>query len=269
MNEPVSSIGSQGKIYFISDSHLGVPDQASSREREKLLVRWLDEVRNDAAEIYLLGDIFDFWFEYKTVVPKGYVRLLGKIAEIVDSGIKVHYFTGNHDMWLFDYFPEQFGIRIDREPVSRVIHGKHFLIGHGDGIGPKDHGYKFIKKVFASRFSQWLFARLHPNFGISLALFFSRKSRVARGDTDEIYRGAESERILVYTKSVLLKEHYDYFIFGHRHLPFDLKVGDSSRYINLGDWVVHFSYAVWDGQDVQVKLYCPDNGKKIISDPLN
>jgi UDP-2,3-diacylglucosamine hydrolase len=244
-----------------------VPSASKSLERERLLVRWLEEVRQDAAEIYLLGDIFDFWFEYKTVVPKGYVRLLGKIAEIVDAGIKVHYFTGNHDMWMFSYFPEQFGIRIDRKPVARDINGKRFFIGHGDGIGPKDRGYKFIKRVFANRFSQWLFARLHPNFGISLALFFSRKSRVARGDTDEIYRGAENERILVYTKEVLKKEHFDYFIFGHRHLPFDVHVGENSRYINLGDWVVHFSYAVWDGGDLHVKLYCPDNGKTIIRHP--
>lgn len=253
-----------GKIYFISDSHLGVPNHQLSLEREKLLVKWLNQVKTDAEEIYLLGDIFDFWFEYKTVVPKGYVRLLGKLAELADSGIKIHYFTGNHDMWMFGYFPAELGIDVIRQAETREISGKRFMIGHGDGIGPKDGGYKFIKKLFANRFSQWLFARLHPNFGIGLALFFSRKSRVARGDTDEIFRGKENERILVYTKKILQKEHFDYFIFGHRHLPFDLKTGENSRYINLGDWVTHFTYAEFDGSDISVKSFCPEKGKKII-----
>jgi UDP-2,3-diacylglucosamine hydrolase len=257
-------INTKNKIYFVSDSHLGVPDYKSSLEREKLLVKWLDEIKKDAAELYLLGDIFDFWFEYKTVVPKGYIRLLGKLAEIADSGIKIHYFTGNHDMWIFGYLPAELGIEIYRKPITREISGKRFMIGHGDGIGPKDGGYKFIKKVFANKFSQWLFARIHPNLGISIALFFSHKSRVARGDTDEIFRGAENERILVYTKEILQKEHFDYFIFGHRHLPFDLKIGGNSRYINLGDWVIHFTYAEFDGADVCVKSFCPENGKKII-----
>ncbi len=254
-----------GKIYFVSDSHLGVPTHAQSLEREKLLVNFLEEIRADAAEIYLLGDIFDFWFEYSTVVPRGFVRLLGKLAEIADSGIPVHYFTGNHDMWMFSYFPQELGIRIHKKEEIREIGGKRFLIGHGDGLGPKDGGYKFIKKVFASRFSQWLFARLHPNFGIRLALYFSRKSRVARGDTDEIFRGAENERLLVYARELLKITHYDYMIFGHRHLPFDVKVTEQARYINLGDWVVHFTYAVFDGSDMQVKMYVPAQGKKIIT----
>jgi UDP-2,3-diacylglucosamine hydrolase len=256
---------SSGKIYFISDSHLGVPDHKKSLEREKLLVRWLDEVRKDASEIYLLGDIFDFWFEYRSVVPKGYVRLLGKLAEIADSGIKIHYFTGNHDMWMFGYFPQELGIEITRTVVDREIAGKHFLIGHGDGIGPKDGGYKFIKKVFANRFSQWLFARIHPNLGIHIALYFSRKSRVARRDTDEIFRGADDERLLVFAKQKIQQQHYDFLVFGHRHLPFDLKITENTRYINLGDWVVHFTYAVFDGNDMKLIMYKPDTGKKIIT----
>jgi UDP-2,3-diacylglucosamine hydrolase len=252
------------RTYFVSDSHLGVPDAASSRLREKLLVQWLDEVKQDAGEIYLLGDIFDFWFEYRTVVPKGYVRLLGKLAEMADSGIKIHYFTGNHDMWMFDYFPEELGIDIFREPEVRTIGGKRFLIGHGDGLGSKDHGYKFIKKVFASRFSQWLFARLHPNFGVSLALYFSRKSRVARGDTDEKYLGADKERLLEYAHQRLQTESFDYFVFGHRHLPFDVPVGATAHYVNLGDWVSTFTYAVFDGQELSLKSFKPELVHKII-----
>ncbi|MCX6232683.1 MAG: UDP-2,3-diacylglucosamine diphosphatase [Bacteroidetes bacterium] len=243
------------KIYFISDSHLGVPDYNSSLKREKLMVKWLDEVKNDAAEIYLLGDIFDFWFEYKTVVPKGFVRLLGKLAEVSDLGIKLHYFTGNHDMWIYDYFEKELNATIYKAPI-KITYGKHhFYIGHGDGLGPDDHGYKFIKKVFSNRFNQWLFARLHPNFGIGLALYFSRKSRIANGNTDEVFLGEEKERLLVYAKEILQKEHFDFFIFGHRHLPLDMNIGDNSRYLNIGDWVKSFSYIVYDGDKLELKYF--------------
>lgn len=238
------------KIYFISDFHLGAPDRQRSLDREKRIVRWLDKVKADASEIYLLGDVFDFWFEYKHAVPRGYVRLLGKLAELNDQGIKLHYFTGNHDMWVFDYLPQEIGVTIYRKPVTRIINNKHFYIGHGDGLGPGDHGYKFIKKVFANKFCQWLFARLHPNFGIPLALYFSRKSRIATGTSDEKYLGDDKEWLLIYSKEVLQKNHYDYLIFGHRHLPLDLKVGENSRYINLGEWLNHNTYAVFDGKDL-------------------
>ncbi|MEI6694937.1 MAG: UDP-2,3-diacylglucosamine diphosphatase [Bacteroidota bacterium] len=243
------------KIYFISDSHLGVPDYESSLKREKLMVKWLDEVKNDATEIYLLGDIFDFWFEYKTVVPKGYVRLLGKLAEISDAGIRLNYFTGNHDMWIYDYFIKELNLTIYREPIQRTYGKYKFYIGHGDGLGPDDHGYKFIKKVFSNRFNQWLFARLHPNFGIGLALYFSRKSRIANGDTDEVFLGEEKERLIVYAKEILQKEDFDFFIFGHRHLPLDLKIAENSRYLNIGDWVKSFSYIVFDGEKLELKYF--------------
>lgn len=241
------------KIYFLSDSHLGVPYYAASRVREQRLVAFLERARADASEIYLLGDIFDFWFEYATVVPKGYVRLLGKLAELSDQGIKIHYFTGNHDMWMFGYLPRELGIDIYREPVVREIAGKRFLIGHGDGLGSSDHGYKFIKKMFSCHFFQWLFARLHPNFGIRLALYFSRKSRVARGDTDEVCQGPQRERLLVYAQDLVAREHYDYLIFGHRHLPFDIELQGGGRYINLGDWVSLYTYAVFDGNRLELK----------------
>jgi UDP-2,3-diacylglucosamine hydrolase len=242
----------KNKIYFISDFHLGAPDKEKSLVREKRIVRWLDMVRSDAAEIYLMGDIFDFWFEYRHAVPRGYVRLLGKLAELADSGIKLHYFTGNHDMWVFDYLPSEIGLTIYREPVERVIGKRTFYIGHGDGLGPGDHGYKFIKKVFANKFCQWLFARLHPNFGIPLALYFSRKSRIATGTADEKFLGEENEWLIVYSKELLAKKHYDYLIFGHRHLPLDIKLGSESRYINLGEWINYNTYAVFDGDDISL-----------------
>lgn len=243
------------KIYFASDFHLGVPDQKSSLEREKMVVKWLEEIRHDAEEIYLMGDIFDFWFEYKSVVPKGYVRLLGKLAEITDSGIPVYFFTGNHDMWMFGYFPQELNIPVLREPVTKVFNGKKFFLGHGDGLGPGDHGYKFIKKVFANKFCQWLFARFHPNFGMSLAQYWSRKSRIANGTKDEQFHGEEGEWLVIYAKEVLRKEHFDYFIFGHRHLPLDILLDEKSRYINLGEWVNYRSYAVFDGEKLELKYF--------------
>jgi len=245
----------KGNIYFASDAHLGVPDAASSLEREKLLVNWLDDVKSDARIIFLLGDIFDFWFEYKNVVPKGYVRLLGKLAELSDQGISIYFFTGNHDMWMYDYFPKELNIRIIKSPIELHVKGKKFFIGHGDGLGPKDYGYKFIKRVFSNRICQWFFARLHPNFGIWLARFFSKRSRIANGLTNEVFLGEEREFLIQYAKTVLEKEHYDYFIFGHRHLPLHIKLGDNTTYINLGDWIKSFSYAVFDGNTTELRYY--------------
>ncbi len=245
------------KIYFASDCHFGVPDYESSLKREKLFVQWLDEIKQDAAEIYLLGDIFDFWFEYKTVVPRGYARLLGKLAEISDSGIPIYYFKGNHDMWMFNYFEEELNITMHREPVIKEINGKRFYLAHGDGLGPGDHGYKFIKKVFSNKICQWLFARLHPNFSIGLALYFSRKSRNSRGSEDNYFHGEESlkERLIVYAKEISEKQKIDYFIFGHRHFPLSVKLNEKSMYYNIGDWITHFSYLVFDGDKVEVKTY--------------
>jgi UDP-2,3-diacylglucosamine hydrolase len=239
------------KIYFASDFHLGIPDYNSSLEREKKIIRWLDAIKHDAAEIYLLGDVFDFWFEYRTVVPRGFVRLLGKIAELTDSGIPVHWFTGNHDMWIFDYIPKELNVILHRSPVQKEYNGKKFYIAHGDGLGPGDYGYKFIKKVFASRVCQWLFARIHPNLGIRVARYWSGKSRIATGRYEEKYLGDEKEYLAVYSKEILAKEHFDYLIFGHRHLPLDVTFG-KSRYINLGDWVKYFTYSVFDGNELKL-----------------
>jgi UDP-2,3-diacylglucosamine hydrolase len=226
------NIPSGKKIYFISDFHLGVPDYASSRERENRIVRWLKSIEADVQILYLMGDVFDYWFEYKYAVPKGYVRLLGKLAEMADNGVEIHYFTGNHDMWVFDYLPHEIGLKLHREPIQVNYNGKDFFLGHGDGLGPGDHGYKFIKKVFASKVAQWMFARLHPNFGIRLMKYFSKTSRIATGDSDETFLGEDKEWLIIYCKEELQKNHYDYFIFGHRHLPLDIKLSDKSSYIN-------------------------------------
>lgn len=242
-------------IYFASDFHLGAPNYEESRKREDRIVRWLNHIESSAKEVYLVGDLFDFWFEYKKAIPKGFVRLQGKIAALTDQGIPVHVFTGNHDMWMFDYLPKELGVQMHREPILREFNGKKFLIGHGDGLGPGDHGYKFIKKVFANKICQWLFARLHPNLGIGMADFWSGKSRDANRGEDEKFLGEENEWLAIYSKEYLQKEHIDYFIFGHRHLPLDLQVGENSRYINLGEWINYNTYGVFDGQTMRLEEF--------------
>ncbi|MGB2138433.1 MAG: UDP-2,3-diacylglucosamine diphosphatase [Flavobacteriales bacterium] len=242
------------KIYFASDLHLGVPNREKSLVREKLFVQWLDEIKSDAEAIYLVGDIFDFWFEYKKAVPKGYVRLLGKLAEISDSGIPIHIFTGNHDMWLFDYLEDEINAHIYREPIEVSLKGKRFFIGHGDGLGPGDNGYKLIKKIFKNKLCQWLFERIHPNLGISIAQYWSKKSRIANGEKDESYHG-EKEWLTQFCKEKMKTIEVDYFIFGHRHLPLEVDLGSNTTYINLGEWVNYNSYAVFDGKKLELKRY--------------
>ncbi len=248
------------KVYFASDFHLGVPAKLPSREREKLIVRWLDEVSRDATEIYLVGDVFDFWFEYSTVVPKGYTRLLGKLAELTDGGIPVYFFIGNHDMWMFKYFEEELGIPTYREPIIREIQGKKMMIGHGDGLGPGDNGYKFIKKVFANPVCQWLFARLHPNLGIGIANYWSAKSRYANVEPDR-FVSEENEWLVQFAKDTLKENHFDYFVFGHRHLPISFNLPGGSKYINLGDWLTHQSYGIMENGDLQLAFYENEHGK--------
>lgn len=241
------------KIYFASDFHLGVPTAEASLEREKLLVKWLEEIRTDAEEIYLVGDLFDFWFEYDTAVPRGFTRFLGKLGEITDAGIPVHIFTGNHDMWMFDYLEKELNIILHKEPLEKEYSGKKFFIGHGDGLGPGDHGFKLIKQVFANKTAQWLFAKLHPDWGIKLAKYWSGKSRDSQ--EDEIFLGENEEWLIQYAKEKLETEHFDFFIFGHRHLPLYMNVGSGSFYINLGDWITHNTFAVFDGKTLELKKY--------------
>lgn len=242
------------KIYFASDFHLGAPNFETSLVREKKITSWLDSIKKDAFEIYLVGDVFDFWFEYKTVVPKGFVRLQGKIAELTDSGIKIYYITGNHDMWAFGYFNKELGVELHKKPIEKSYNNKTFFIGHGDGLGPSDKGYKFIKKIFSNSFCQWAFARLHPNFGVGLANYFSTKSRIANGINDEKFLGEENEWLIQYCKEKINKTHFDFFIFGHRHLPLDIKI-KNSRYINLGEWISYCSFAEFDGENLILKNF--------------
>lgn len=242
------------KIYFASDFHLGVDAHKTSKERERQIVRWLDQIKTDAEAIYLVGDLF-FWFEYKHAVPKGYVRFLGKLAELRDNGIPIYFFTGNHDMWMFHYFEEEFGIPIYREPILKKIKGKTFFIGHGDGKGPEDYGYKVLKKIFASPLCQWLFARLHPNFGIWLATTLVVKTKKEKPNVPSFY-GMKHERLYQYALRKSKTITADYFIFGHRHLPINTILPDGkSRYINLGDWLIHNSYAVFDGKEVTIEFF--------------
>jgi len=244
-----------GKYYFLSDFHLGAPNAEASLIREKKIVRFLDEIKSSAEEIFILGDVFDFWFEYKTVVPRGYVRLLGKLAEISDMGISIHWFIGNHDMWIFDYLPQEIGFQRYENPIQRKLHGKKLLIGHGDGLGPGDSGYKFLKKIFRSGVCQWLFARLHPNFGIGIANFFSSISRKTSRESDKTFLGKENEWLAIYCEEVGRETPMDYFIFGHRHLPMKLKLDAGGTYINLGDWIDNFTYGVLDENGFELKSY--------------
>ncbi|MBS1628224.1 MAG: UDP-2,3-diacylglucosamine diphosphatase [Bacteroidetes bacterium] len=240
-------------IYFLSDFHLGAPDYENSLLREKKIVSFLDSIKHNASAIFILGDIFDFWYEYKKVVPKGFVRLLGKLAELTDAGIDIRFFVGNHDMWMVNYFQKELNIKVYFHPTTFQINNKKFFIGHGDGLGPGDHGYKFIKKIFRNKICQWLFGQLHPTFGIGLANYFSRKSREKTGSSDEVFLGEENEWLVIYCKEVLQKEQFDYFVFGHRHLPLTIQLNAGSKYINLGDWIRNFTYAVFDGNDMQLK----------------
>jgi UDP-2,3-diacylglucosamine hydrolase len=243
------------KIYFASDLHLGAPDPAKSLKRERHFVRWLEEIRPQAQEIYLLGDVFDFWHEWKKVVPKGYVRLLGKLAEMTDEGIPIHYFMGNHDLWLKDYFPTEVGVSIHEKPEIKEWHGKTFYFAHGDGLGPGDKGYKFLRKIFTNRFLKWNFAQLHPNFGIGLANYFSRLSRKKTGHLDAVDYG-DKEFLLIHTKEVLAQHpEVDYCIYGHRHYPKKQEVEHEKYYINLGDWITHFTYLEISAEGVELKTY--------------
>jgi UDP-2,3-diacylglucosamine hydrolase len=251
---PIKHLPAGKKIYFASDFHLGAPSYEQSRSREEKIVRWLDMIKKDAAAIYLLGDIFDFWFEYRHVVPKGYIRLQGKLAELTDGGIPVIFFTGNHDMWMFDYFTREFSIPIYRDPQLLEVGTKRLLIGHGDGLGPGDHTYKLIKKVFANKMCQWLFARVHPNLGIGIANSWSQRSRISNTKKDEAFLG-DDEWLLTYCREIEARKHHDFYIFGHRHLPLDLKINEQSRYVNLGEWVSYCTYAVFDGENVELKEF--------------
>ena len=248
-------IPSGKKIYFLSDFHLGAPNHEQSLVREKKIIQFLDEIKSTAATIFIVGDLFDFWYEYQKVVPKGYVRILGKLAELTDAGIPIHFFVGNHDMWMKDYFQTELNIPVYFEPKEFNFNNKKFLIGHGDGLGPGDHGYKMLKKIFRNPVCQWLFGILPPNIGMGLANFMSLRSRAQTGATEEAFLGEDKEWLIIHCKELLQKKFFDFFVFGHRHLPIDHRLTTESRYINLGDWIRYFTYAEFDGEELQLKKY--------------
>lgn len=243
------------KVYFASDNHLGAPTPEQSKPREKKFVAWLDTIKVDAAALFLLGDLFDFWMEYKTVVPKGFTRTLGKLAELSDSGISVYYFVGNHDLWMNGYFEEELNIPVFHEPQQFMLNNTSFFIGHGDGLGPGDKGYKRMKKVFTNPVSKWLYRWLHPDWGVRMAQYFSLKNKLISGDEDIKFLGDEKEWLVQYAKRKLEKDHYDYFVFGHRHLPLEIDLNEHSRYVNLGDWITYFTYGEFDGVTLSLKNY--------------
>ncbi|MBA2422148.1 MAG: UDP-2,3-diacylglucosamine diphosphatase [Chitinophagales bacterium] len=247
-----------GKVYFASDLHLGTPDHATSLQREKKFVHWLEMIKKDAAALFIVGDLFDFWFEYRQVVPRGFVRVLGKLAELRDSGLPVYFFTGNHDQWMKDYFQEELNISVYKQPLRINISGKKFFIAHGDGLGPGDHGYKFLKSIFRGRFTRWLFGRLHPNLGIWLGKRWSGNNNLINGKDEATFLGEDKEWLIQYAREVIKSEHIDYFIFGHRHIVLDYKLSESSTFINLGDWVRYNSYAIFDGKNLELKYFTMD-----------
>lgn len=243
------------KTYFISDLHLGIDGESTSLEREKKFVRWMDMHKHSAEALYLVGDIFDYWYEYKSTIPKGYSRLLASLRAWRDAGIPIYLFTGNHDMWMFEYFEKEYDIPIFRTPITIDIYGYKIMVGHGDGLGPGDYGYKCIKALFANKFCQALFRWLHPDLGLPIMRFFSHKSRTYTED-DTHFSNAENEMLCVYTESVLQKVHYDYFIFGHRHLPIKhILSNDRSIYFNLGEWLYAYSYVTCDESGCRLQFF--------------
>ncbi len=240
------------KIYFASDFHLGSPKLEESHKREKRIIKWLTEINTDAKAIYLVGDIFDFWFEYKKVVPKGFVRILGKIAELTDNGTQIHLFLGNHDLWMNDYLEKEVGIIIHHKPKIIEEQGKKIFIGHGDGLGKGDYLYKFIKKIFTSKICQWAFARLHPNFAFSIAHLWSNHSRQNHNSSLEYKK---KETLFLYCKEKQKIKPIDYYILGHNHHPLELRIDDIATYINLGDWITHNTYALLEKGKIKLKKY--------------
>lgn len=245
------------KAYFLSDAHLGAPVLANNREREMRLTEFLETIRPDCGVLFLLGDIFDFWFEYKRAVPKGFVRFLAKICEFTDQGIPVHFFTGNHDIWAFDYLNKECGMILHMGNEIYNINGKRFFVGHGDALNPKDKGYLFLYHIFHNRFFQLCFRWVHPDLGILLAQKWSSHSRLENGhiEADE-FRGEDKEEIVRFCREILKKEHFDYFIFGHRHLAIDYPLAPDSRYINTGDWITYYSHIVFDDKNAELKMSC-------------
>ena len=241
-------------IYFSSDNHLGAPNFSGSVIREKLFVSWLDIIKKDAQVIFLLGDLFDFWFEYYNSVPKGFTRVLGKLAELSDSGIKIYFFVGNHDYWTRDYFTKEIGMEVIKKPTEFKINNKLFFIGHGDGLGPGDFKYKFLKRIFRNPLFIFLFRINYPWFGIPLGKFLSRKNKILSGNNIK-FTSKENEMLYHFSMKQLKSKHYDFFIFGHRHLPLKIELDNNSYYYNTGDWINHYSFLHFKDDSLELKYF--------------
>ena len=241
-------------IYFSSDNHLGAPNYSDSLIREKLFISWLDKIKKDAQVIFLLGDLFDFWFEYYKSVPKGFTRVLGKLAELSDSGIKIYFFVGNHDYWTRDYFQKEIGMEVLKKPTEFKINNKLFFIGHGDGLGPGDFKYKFLKRIFRNPLFIFLFRINYPWFGIPLGNFFSRNNKILSGNNIK-FKSKENEILYHFCKKKLNIKHYDFFVFGHRHLPLKIELGNNSYYFNTGDWINHYSFLHFKDDSLELKYF--------------
>lgn len=242
------------KAYFASDFHLGLYPYDKSAQREKVIVKWLDVIKKDAGALFLVGDVFDYWYEYRKVTARGFVRFLGKICEFTDNGIPVYFFTGNHDVWVFDYLPSETGVKVFYNPIEIEINDKTFLIGHGDGVGPNDNNYKILRKIFHNKLLQFLFSRLHPNFTYWLGHSWSKHSRYSKGLFEEFY-GMDKEFNILFAKDYLTQKHIDYFVFGHRHIPMDIKLSENSKLFNLGEWIFSNTYAIYDGNNMELTSF--------------
>lgn len=243
------------KIFFASDFHLGAPNAELSRIREDAICRWLDGILPNAQAVFILGDVFDFWYEYKYTVPKGYIRFLAKLAQLTDSGIPVYLFTGNHDLWMKDYLVNEIGVSIYRAPIIIEINNERVMVGHGDGLGPGDYRYKFLKSVFTNKTCQWIFSRLHPNLAFYIAQLSSRRSRIQTAHNDEVFKGNEAEWLYLYAKNKEAQKWAKYFIFGHRHLHLDMELPLGGRYINLGEWIKERYFLEWSQSGYSVSAF--------------
>lgn len=239
------------KIFFASDFHLGLHAGSPALEREKRVVKWLRSVAPEAKEIYLLGDVFDFWWEYKLVVPRGFTRFLGTVGEITDSGIPVHFFTGNHDMWIDDYLTNECGLTVYTDPITKIFDGKKFHLAHGEGLGTKDKYYKMLLSIFRNKTLKAMYSALHPSIGVGIGHRWSLNSRLGKGIKSE-FLGDEKEDLIRYSRSILEKDNIDYFIFGHRHLEMKYTINNGIEIVFLGDWITHGSYAEWDGNTLNL-----------------
>lgn len=244
------------KIYFISDVHLGASALNNNKERERHLVKWLRHIESEATELFLVGDIFDYWFEYNAVVPKGFTRFFGQLSHMSDQGIKIHFFSGNHDFWAFNYFEEEIGIKVYFKPQTMERCGKKLFIGHGDGLNPKDKGYILLKKVFANKIAQRLFSWIHPDISCYIAHRWSRHSRLSHSDDSSYFDANQGkEEQLIFAQEYLQHHDIDYFIFGHRHVYVDHPLQNNSRLLILGEWINTFSYAMLDETGISLNKY--------------